>query len=278
MIKAKKRFGQNFLKDDYFKNKIIQAIPNSNRVIVEIGSGLGDLTKKLIVSKDKIIAFEVDEDLCPILKRLFKEELKNQKLILHCKDVLEVWREQSLIIDDYNLVANLPYYIATKIILKALEDFRCKTILVMVQREVAEKFCAKSGEKEFSSLSILTNIIGRSELLFDVPKDAFEPPPRVTSSILKITKEREFYGKENAIFKDREEFSQFQNFLKIAFSNPRKMVIKNLSSKFEKRVVEEIFNYYKIDLTSRPHQLLISNYHLIFNNLKRGNLYGKEEL
>ncbi len=134
---ATKRYGQNFLKDETILEKIVEAIPKDGDGldVVEIGSGLGDLTKKLISVAD-VTAFEVDRRLCKILSSTFRDSIDNGKLRLNCGDVLEYWsRGDSLADRDYYLIANLPYYIATNIILRAFKDSRCRAILVMVQRE-----------------------------------------------------------------------------------------------------------------------------------------------
>jgi len=262
-IKAKKKYGQNFLKDEAIKDKIIQAMPNDNLKIVEIGPGLGDLTKKLLEKGKNVTAFEIDLELCEVLRNSFKKEIENKQLDIICEDVLKVWDQGFLIDEDYHLVANLPYYVATNIILRALEDKKCKSLLVMVQKEVALKFAAKQGDKEFSSLSILANLSGEVKKLFDVDKSSFYPPPKVTSSILKIVKKDNF---EN-IFK-KEEFEKFKIFLKDAFSAPRKTLRKNLSKKYDKEKVLSYLNENNYSLNIRPHQLSPSDYHLLFKNLK----------
>jgi len=265
MIKAKKRFGQNFLKDEFIKHKIIQAMPNDNTSVVEIGPGLGDLTKKLLETDKKVTAFEIDLGLCDFLQDSFKNELKSKQLELVCGDVLDNW-EESLIDEQYHLIANLPYYVATKIILKALFDKKCKTILVMIQKEVALKFSANAGDKEFSSLSILTDIIGESKLLFDVGPECFDPQPKITSSILKIVKKKEYI--EDSLFKDEQEVKRFKDFLKVAFSAPRKVLIKNLQKIYSKESLTEYFEAQNLSKTVRPHQLRTIDYHLLFKNLK----------
>ena len=119
LLRAKKKFGQNFLKDQSVLAKIIEAMPKNNHKVVEIGPGLGDLTKFLVDVKS-VEAFEVDTDLCKLLQSKFDKEITTNLLHINCGDVLEAW-QGSLINEDYDLVANLPYYIATKIILKKME-------------------------------------------------------------------------------------------------------------------------------------------------------------
>ncbi len=248
---ANKKFGQNFLKDESVLKKIIQSMPN-NLPIVEIGPGLGDLTKELI-QKNRVRAFEVDNRLCEYLQNKFKESIKNRRFELICKDILK--HKGSLLDEDYSLVANLPYYIATTIILDALRDSRCKNILVMVQKEVAQKFSARVGSKEYGSLAILSQSVAEVEILFDVAPSSFVPPPKVTSSILKITKQDSLNDKG------------FEEFLKIATKQPRKTLLKNLSSKFDKKRVEDILNSYNLSKTIRPHELELTLYHHLYNEL-----------
>ena len=254
-IVAKKHFGQNFLKDSIVLEKIIESMPNSENIVVEIGPGLGDLTNKLLKKRD-VVAFEIDRDLCNILKNRFKDEIKEKRLILNCGDVLDFWKS-SLIQKPYDLVANLPYYVATNIVLKALRDRNCKNILVMLQKEVAKKFAAQCGDKEFSSLAILARSAGEVKRVFDVNPNSFEPPPKVMSSILFIKKDRNL------------EDIDFEEFLKAAFLVPRKTLLKNLSKKYDKESIKDIFEKLNLPLNIRPHQVATSIYHQIFKLVKR---------
>jgi len=251
---AMKRFGQNFLKSDYYKQKIIQSMPKNNLQVIEIGPGLGDLTRELLKEKN-VIAYEVDKRLCEHLNLEFKDSISKREFELRCGDVLEHWEEDRLIDEDYNLIANLPYYIATTIILKALKDDRCKSILVMVQKEVALKFSAISKDRNFSSLSVLTQRVGEATLCFDVEPEAFIPAPKVTSSVLLIRKSRSEADKN------------FEDFLKIAFKQPRKKLSKNLSQNFSKDKISEIFDILDINNNLRPHEATTEIYYNLYKRL-----------
>jgi len=270
LLKAKKRYGQNFLKDETIKLKIIQSMPNDNKDIVEIGPGLGDLTQKLLDSKKSVSAFEIDLELCGFLKDKFKDELSSGELTLVCSDVLKRWEGSSLLSQKYHLIANLPYYIATKIILKALEDNKCDTILVMVQKEVALKFAAKSKDKQFGSLAILANSIADVEVMFDVSRDSFEPKPKVTSSVLRLKKVKEFVdeGSKDALFESFEEFEKFKQMLRVSFSSPRKTLQKNLQAIMQKDDILDLFDKLNLSFSVRPHELSIETYHLLFRKIK----------
>ncbi|SFV68601.1 SSU rRNA (adenine(1518)-N(6)/adenine(1519)-N(6))-dimethyltransferase [hydrothermal vent metagenome] len=161
------------------------------------------------------------------------------------------------------MVANLPYYIATNIILKALKDKNCQSILVMVQKEVAQKFSAQSGEKAFSSLSVLTQSVGFGKILFDVGAENFIPPPKVTSSILLIQKKRSENNKD------------FEEFLKVAFKQPRKKLSKNLATYYDKDKVEALLNLLELSPTIRPHEAETAMYHQLYNELNKDNIDGR---
>ena len=259
-VKAKKQYGQNFLKDTTILDKIIQSMPNNNNYVVEIGPGLGDLTKNLVKYKD-LTAYEVDTDLIGILESKFAIQIEEGKLKLIHTDVLEAWDKQKSLHDGrYDLIANLPYYIATNIILRAFEDKNCEHIIVMVQKEVAEKFTAKVNDKEYSSLGIITELISvDSKILFDVPPESFDPPPKIISSILYIKKDMDKY-----LDKD------FNKFLKACFVQPRKKLSKNLTSVIDKNLISKIYEELNVNNNVRPHEVSSSLYSQMYTKVKDG--------
>ena len=241
-------------------DKIIQSMPNNNNYMVEIGPGLGDLTKNLVKYKD-MTAYEVDTDLISILKSKFAIQIEEGKLKLIHTDVLVAWDKQKTLYDGkYDLIANLPYYIATNIILRAFEDKNCEHIIVMVQKEVAEKFTAKVNDKDYSSLGIITELISvDSKILFDVPPESFDPPPKIISSILYIKKDMDKY-----LDKD------FNKFLKACFVQPRKKLSKNLTSVLSKDAIFEIYKELNINDNVRPHEVSSSLYSQMHTRVKDG--------
>lgn len=259
-VKAKKKYGQNFLKDTTVLDKIIQSMPNNNNYVVEIGPGLGDLTKNLVKYKD-MTAYEVDTDLISILESNFAIEMKEDKLKLIHTDVLEAWDKQKTLHDGrYDMIANLPYYIATNIILRALEDDNCEHIIVMIQKEVAQKFTAYVNEKEFSSLGIISESLSiERRILFDVPPESFDPPPKVMSSILYIRKDM-----NKSIEKG------FKDFLKACFMQPRKKLSKNLSSVVDKSFISKMYEELEINDNIRPHEVSSSLYSQMYTKVKNG--------
>lgn len=259
-IIAKKKFGQNFLIDKTILDKIIQSMPRNNNKIVEIGPGLGDLTEKLVKYKDTR-AYEVDIDLINILKTKFAIQINEGTLELFHTDVLKAWENNiSLHSHKYDLIANLPYYIATNIILKAIEDDNCENIIVMIQKEVALKFSAKCKDKEFSSLAIIASMCSKDRgILFDVPPESFDPPPKVMSSILYIKKDMKVKLDKG-----------FLKFLKVCFSQPRKKLFKNLSTVYDKELLSNIYSELNITQTLRPHEVNESLYSQMYTKVKNG--------
>ena len=224
-------------------------MPKNDNLIVEIGPGLGDLTEKLL-QKNSLVAYEIDEDLCKILK----DKFPNMGLI--CGDVLDSWKNGRLREEKYNLIANLPYYVATNIILKALNDENCENILVLIQKEVAEKFSALCGDKIYGGLSLIAHSVADVEIKFDIPPTAFNPAPKVMSSLILFKKFKLKYDENYA------------KFLKVAFSQPRKTLHKNLSKKYDKNMIEKIFDEFDLQKNIRPHQVSEKLFFEVFSKLK----------
>jgi 16S rRNA (adenine1518-N6/adenine1519-N6)-dimethyltransferase len=227
-------------------------MPNTQNLVIEIGPGLGDLTEKLL-EKRRVTAIEIDKDLCEILKEKFPN------LNLLCGDVLEFWKRGTLAEENYDLIANLPYYIATNIILKALKDKKAKNILVLIQKEVADKFSAKAGDRNYSSLAIIAQSVAKVKKLFDVPPGAFVPAPKVTSSVILFEKFKDSFSED------------FAKFLKLAFANPRKTLRKNLSATGLK--LED----FGLKPNLRPHQVDGSTFFQLFSALKERSDNGRNQ-
>jgi len=263
-IKAKKKFGQNFLKDDQVLIKIIQSMPKNDNHLVEIGPGLGDLTKKLVKCKD-VTAYEVDRDLYSILQEEFQTELESNNLNIILGDVLNSWNDnKSLYNSKYDLIANLPYYIATNIILNSFNDDNCEHIIVMIQKEVADKFTASCGDKEYSALGVITQLISKeAKTLIVVPPESFDPPPKVDSAVIYIKKDL-----------DKSVSDGFKKFLRGCFVQPRKKLIKNLSAFYNKNLLIDIFKELDIIETARPHEVDASLYSHIYTKVTNN---GREQ-
>ena len=265
-LQPKKSLGQNFLKNDNILNQIIESADfQEDEKVLEIGPGKGVLTEKLLERSAKVIAVEKDESLVDFLAGKFEKEIKSGKLVLVAGDVLEInlqelFKENDF--DDYKLVANIPYYITGKILRLFLDIESKPTLMVLlVQKEVAERICAKQGKG--SILSNVVNYFGKAEFVGKVEKENFDPVPKVDSAIIKISIKK---SKKNQDYEKK-----FFRIIKIGFSSPRKTLINNLSSGLQKnkKEVGEILKKAELDLALRPQNLSLEDWRkiveLIFN-------------
>ena len=235
----KKSLGQNFLIDTNILKKIVSfANLNENSGAIEIGPGIGALTEQLARTSKKVVAFEIDQRLLPILNDTLSP-YENVKII-H-RDVLEadvqvVMDEEFKGIDDIMVVANLPYYVTTPIIMKLLEDrLPIRGIVCMLQKEVADRISAKPGTKDYGSLSIAIQYYTEAETVMIVPKTVFVPQPNVDSAVIRLIK------REQPVVTVKDEAFFFQ-VTKASFAQRRKTLLNNLTSQLPegKQKKEEI--------------------------------------
>lgn len=254
----KKKFGQNFIVDKNIIHSIIsKANIDKGTLVIEIGPGAGSLTTELDKLSGHVLAYEIDKTLKPILE---KHSLNNTTIIY--EDFLKRNVEEDLKNFSYKktyVVANLPYYITTPIIIKLIEDkLNIDKIVVMVQKEVGDRFKAVPNTKEYNSLSIFLNYYYTVEKLLDVSKNVFIPKPNVDSIVVSFTK------KENQVKVDNEEF--FFKLVRDSFKQKRKTLRNNLKG-YDLEKVEEVLKRHNLDLTVRAEALSIEIFAEIANNL-----------
>lgn len=266
---AKKSFGQNFLVDQNYINKIISALnPQKDELIIEIGAGRGALTEKLLESGANLIAIELDRDLITLLREQFS---KYQNFQLISQDALTTDFKELVFgqHESAKLVANLPYYISTAILQKLIEQRECfSEMILMFQREVVNRITAEVGNKERGFLTVLVEAYLQTVKLFDVPPTAFRPIPKVSSSIVRlITKD----SNKNEI-KDE---ILFREIISLSFMQKRKTIQNNLKnantdlkSKFEKKGgLDKIFENVEIKPSRRAESLTISEWQKFINHI-----------
>ena len=241
----KKKFGQNFLNDKSIINNITTSInPTEDDLIIEIGPGSGALTRNLVKYNSNLICYEVDKDLENTLN-----QIKNDKTQIIFDDFLkrDIQSDISKInYKDLYIIGNLPYYITTPIILSIIESrVDVKEMVFMVQKEVAERFSAKPGTKEYGSISVLLNYYFDIRKLFDVSRNKFYPIPNVDSSVIKLAK------KANILPVD---FEKFNKIVKDSFQYKRKNVRNNLKT-YDLNKVESVLTKYGYSLSSRSEEL-----------------------
>lgn len=234
----KKGLGQNFLTSQSILEEIAEAAEPDEGVL-EIGPGFGVLTNELAKRAEKVVALEIDDRLIPVLADTLSEH-KNVKIIN--KDVMKA-DLRALINDEFggkriSIAANLPYYITTPIITTLIEsELSLKNLVVMVQKEVAERIQAKPSTKAYGALTILCQFYTDPEIIKIVPAGLFMPPPNVDSAVLRMR----FLDEPRVKVKDRELFFKT---VKAAFSQRRKTLLNCLASGFGigKDVLSEIMS------------------------------------
>ncbi|RBP87278.1 16S rRNA (adenine1518-N6/adenine1519-N6)-dimethyltransferase [Cytobacillus firmus] len=223
----KKSLGQNFLIDTNILRRIVDHADLSEESgAIEIGPGIGALTEQLARRSKKVLAFEIDQRLLPILEETLSPyphvSIINEDVLK--ADVKTAIEQEFEGVDDIMVVANLPYYVTTPIIMKLLEDkLPIRGIVCMLQKEVADRISARPGTKEYGSLSIAVQYYTEAETAMIVPKTVFVPQPNVDSAVIKLTKR-----KEPAVAVKSESF--FFQVTKASFAQRRKTLLNNLTS------------------------------------------------
>jgi len=237
MIFPKKSLGQNFLTNTDIVASIADAASlSSNETVLEIGPGKGILTGELLKRAGKVIAVEKDKELIPLLQEKFEKEIKENRLVLINEDIL-TFRFPELI-EKYKLVANIPYYITGQIIRQFLTaEKQPETMVLLVQKEVAERIIARDGKESLLSVSVKT--YGTPSYIKTVKAGSFTPAPKVDSAILLINNiSRDFF---NNISEER-----FFEVLHAGFAHKRKQLFGNLRAVFDEKVLRERMEEEKI--------------------------------
>lgn len=236
----KKKFGQNFLINNEIPKRIALASvtdnKNTKKACIEIGPGIGVMTNELSALYDKVIAFEIDNQLIPILNKTLSE--KNNIEIIN-KDILEVnlkeYIEKNLSGYSVSVCANLPYYITTPIIMSLLESkAKIERIVVMIQKEVANRLVAPAGSNDYGAITPVIKYYAEVKKLFDVSPGNFMPKPEVTSTVVS------FDVRKTPIIEPLSEEMLFKT-IKAAFAQRRKTIMNTISSAFNS-LSKEIIN------------------------------------
>lgn len=262
----KKSLGQNFIIDSNILRRIIDhANIDEHSGVIEIGPGIGSLTEQLALVANKVVAFEIDQRLLPILDDTLAKydniEIVHQDILkVDLNDAIKKYFDDNL---DIHVVANLPYYITTPILMKILQqDTPIKSITVMLQKEVAERMAAPPNTKQYGSLSIAVQYYTEAKVVMDVPKTVFIPQPNVISSILKLVKrDRPLVDVKNE--------DLFFEIVQASFAHRRKTIRNNLMSyykkMYEKELIENILTNAQIDGSRRGESLTIQEFAQLTN-------------
>ena len=260
MIKAKKSLGQNFLVDRNILEKIVNVTQITDKTILEVGPGTGNLTSFILKKKPKkIIVVEKDEDLANHLEETFKNEIT----IIN-DDILKI-NESSLFESKVTVFGNLPYNISTEILSKwitnSTEDLWFNNLILMFQKEVADRIIAKFDTSNYGRLSIISNWKLNVEKICDIKPECFSPRPKIDSSLLFFSPKKDFFKIKNP--------KNLEKVTRIFFNHRRKMIKKPFNQLFNgnQKVLDEL----NIDLNLRPQNLDFNTYYQLaseYENLR----------
>lgn len=253
----KKKFGQNFITDQNVLTNIVDAADIDDCDVIEIGPGLGSLTVHLLEHVHKVVAFEIDDDLIPILNKLFAD-YDNFDLV-H-QDILKVDIEEELKKHfDFKhkicLVANLPYYITTAIILKLLsETDKIKSYTMMMQDEVADRICSRPDVKDYNSLSVAIQYRASAKKVLKISRNIFIPKPNVDSAVIRL----DLYDESPYKTKYEEEFFKL---VRVAFAQRRKTLVNNMKQgNYDKEKVLEFIHQKGFNEAVRSEELNVKDF------------------
>ena len=255
-FQAKHSLGQNFLMNQKVINDICRSVQiHDSEKILEIGPGKGYLTQKLKEFQVEVYAFEIDLD-----TKKYLDSLEDDKTHIIYQDFMKIalkdyFKEN----DSIHIIANIPYYITTPIIEKVIDSkLNVVDMTLMVQKEVAERLTAKPGSSDYGYISVYLNYFFELSLLFLVPKEDFDPTPKVDSAVIQLKKRKKTYQVNN------EEL--FFQLIKDAFHLKRKNLRNNLKN-YNLSKIEEVLNLYHFDLNARAEELSIEIFIDIANKI-----------
>ena len=272
-LHANKSFGQNFLIDDDVIDGIIESANISKKdLVIEIGPGLGTLTSKLLENANKVIAVEIDNKMVEVISDRFR--MYNNLQIIN-EDILKI--DLNAIIENekqedgkVKIVANLPYYISTPIIMKLLEErLNIDEIVVMVQKEVADRLTAKPGTKLSGAITYAVDYYAEAEPVLNVGRDCFIPAPKVDSEVIKLKLRKQpkvEVNNEKELFK----------LIKLNFTQRRKTLINvlvNSGMVKSKEVAMKIFDELEFDYGVRGETLNLEQYKLLIDCINKYSQY-----
>lgn len=254
----KKSLGQNFISDENIVNKIVdRAMIDKDTLVIEIGPGAGSLSKKIVPLAGYAILYEIDKRLKEILERELAmynnyKIIFNDFLLQNVKKDIEGYKYGKIYV-----VANLPYYITSPIIIKLLKEIYPDRIVIMVQEEVALRLSAKEGSREYGMISCLLGSKYNITKLFKVNRGSFQPVPNVDSAVIMLDKHNDY------VIND---IDKYERLLKDAFQFKRKNLKNNLYN-YDLVKIGEILNKYNLSLTNRAEEIPIKVFVEIVNNI-----------
>jgi 16S rRNA (adenine1518-N6/adenine1519-N6)-dimethyltransferase len=258
-IKPKKSLGQNFLKDKNVSTKIVEALElTENDLCLEIGPGMGALTKMLSEKVPRLYAVDYDAEAIAYLNKELVVSIENDRIKLIQSDIRKIKVEDILVQENkqsLKIIGNIPYNLSSEIFFWLFEQSNhIDSVIIMIQKELASRLIAKKSTKDYGILTLALQMVGSAKRLFDVPPTCFYPQPRVMSSIIRLT-----FPHSNQSY---EHFSKMMKLIRTLFSQRRKMIrntLKNYLSLYTNLKIEDLLEhspeFIEEILKKRPEQL-----------------------
>ena len=268
-VRTRKRFAQHWLRSEKALSKIITAAQlQPQDKILEIGPGTGILTHRLLSSAQSLVAVEIDRDLC---QKLVKKFSNRDNFLLLQGDILTLDLESNLqafpnFQNPRKVVANIPYNITGPILEKLLGKIAqpptnpYELIVLLVQKEVALRLCAKAGSRHFGALSVRVQYLAQTEFICDVPAKAFYPPPKVDSAVVRLCPQPIETPADNPKF--------LETLVKLGFANKRKMLRNNLQGMIARDSLSQLLEKLGINPQSRAEDLSVTDWVNLSNKLE----------
>ena len=258
-----KKYGQNFISDGNLLASIVSlSSVGADDTVVEIGAGAGTLTREISAKAKRVVSYEIDENLRPVLSETLRG-CDNAEVVF--RDFLKEKTSdfEDFIGEDYIVIANLPYYITTPVIMKFVEEAKhCKRLVIMVQEEVALRLAAKENTPDYGGITASIAVTGDAKIVKKVPRNMFYPVPNVDSAVVRIDMCEPKYGVTDLAF--------YRKTVKAAFANRRKTLANNLKLSFSlsREQAEKVLINSGIDLLARGETLSAERFAVISENLK----------
>ena len=255
-LRAKKKFGQNFLIDTNVVEKIASIACDRDITTIEIGPGLGALTEQLLKYSKNVDAYEIDKDMYELLNN----NLKDDNLKVYLMDFLDL--DLASYKQKVNICSNLPYYVTTPILFKIIESkLDINKITVMVQKEVGDRLAAKVNSEDYGALSIEVQYLFDVKLEMNISKNVFYPQPNVDSAVISFTPKTK---------RDIEFEKGFFEFVKNCFRMRRKTLYNNLKGLYDDELIKNIYNTLNIKDNIRAQQLSLEEFIEIYRVINEG--------
>ena len=259
----KKAFGQNFLTDDNLLSSIVEKSGiDDGSTVLEIGVGGGTLTRAIAKKAKKVIGFEIDNNLKPVLQKTL-DEFSNVEIVFQDVMKCDMEKIEEMLGGEYTLIANLPYYITTPIIMRFIEDAKMvKSIVITIQKEVAERIVASEKTSDYGSITVGINAVADTKIIKYLPRELFYPAPNVDSAVVKIDIDKNKYKIDD--------HKAFRKLVKNAFTMRRKTLVNNLMKGYQmpRQTAEEYLTKLNIPITARGEELSVEEFVNLSNLIK----------